>query len=42
VLALAGRILVMREGRLAGELAGVAASEEAVMRLATGQERSAA
>jgi ABC-type sugar transport system ATPase subunit len=35
VLALADRILVMREGRLCGELAGAAATEEAVMRLAT-------
>ncbi len=42
VLALAQRILVMREGRLVGELAASGASEEAVMRLATGQERSAA
>ena len=35
VLALADRILVMREGRIRGELAGAAATEEAVMRLAT-------
>ncbi len=35
VLAIADRILVMREGRIAGELAGATADEEAVMRLAT-------
>jgi rhamnose transport system ATP-binding protein len=34
VLALADRILVMREGRLCGELAGDAATEESVMQLA--------
>jgi len=34
VLALADRILVMREGTLRGELAGDAATEESVMRLA--------
>jgi rhamnose transport system ATP-binding protein len=35
VLALADRILVMREGTIQGELSGADASEEAVMRLAT-------
>jgi rhamnose transport system ATP-binding protein len=35
VLALCDRILVMREGRLQGELAGAAATEEDVMYLAT-------
>ena len=35
VLALADRIVVMREGRVQGEIAGAAATEEAVMRLAT-------
>jgi rhamnose transport system ATP-binding protein len=35
VLALADRILVMREGRLQGELPGEGATEEAVMHLAT-------
>ncbi len=35
VLSLADRILVMREGRLRGELRGGDATEEAVMRLAT-------
>jgi rhamnose transport system ATP-binding protein len=35
VLALCHRIVVMREGRLQGELAGEGATEEAVMRLAT-------
>ena len=35
VLALADRILVMREGRLQGELAGATATDDAVMRLAT-------
>jgi ribose transport system ATP-binding protein len=37
VLGLADRILVMHEGRLAGELQRAHASEEAVMRLATGE-----
>lgn len=36
VLALADRILVMREGRLAGELSRAEATEESVMRLAVG------
>jgi len=35
VLALADRILVMREGRLRGELPGSTATEEDVMALAT-------
>ena len=35
VLALADRLLVMREGRLRGELAGRTATEESVMHLAT-------
>jgi ABC-type sugar transport system ATPase subunit len=34
VLAVADRIIVMREGRIAGELDGTEASEEAIMRLA--------
>jgi ABC-type sugar transport system ATPase subunit len=38
VLGMADRIVVMHEGRVAGELARDEASEEAVMRLATGQE----
>jgi ribose transport system ATP-binding protein len=40
VLALCTRILVMREGRLQGEL-GADATEEAVMRLATHEFRNA-
>ncbi len=35
VLALADRILVLREGRISGELAASEASEEEVLRLAT-------
>jgi ABC-type sugar transport system ATPase subunit len=35
VLAVADRVLVMREGRIAGELARAEASEEAIMRLAS-------
>jgi rhamnose transport system ATP-binding protein len=35
VLALADRIVVLREGRLQGEIPGAAADEESVMRLAT-------
>ena len=42
VLGMAGRILVMREGRLVGELDRAQASEEAVMTLATGQRRDEA
>ena len=37
VLGMCDRILVMHEGRLAGELARAEASQEAVMRLATGE-----
>jgi len=37
VLSLATRVIVMREGRLQGELVGAAATEEAVMRLATAE-----
>jgi ABC-type sugar transport system ATPase subunit len=36
VLGLSDRIIVMADGRVAGELDGGAASEEDVMRLATG------
>ncbi|MGI8748438.1 MAG: sugar ABC transporter ATP-binding protein, partial [Deinococcus sp.] len=39
VLGMADRLLVMREGRLAGELSREGASEEGVMALATGQRR---
>jgi ABC-type sugar transport system ATPase subunit len=42
ILALADRILVMREGRLAGELPAGERSEEAVMRLATSESKSVA
>ena len=35
ILALADRILVMKEGELQGELSGANATEEAVMHLAT-------
>jgi len=42
LLALADRILVMREGRLQGEIAAKGASEESVMRLATAHESNAA
>jgi ribose transport system ATP-binding protein len=35
VLALADRIIVMKEGAIQGELAGAAATEQAVMHLAT-------
>ena len=41
VLALCNRIVVMREGRIQGELAGAAASEELVMHLATHELRDA-
>ena len=40
VLALADRIVVMAEGRTVGELDGASATEEAVLRLATGQAAS--
>ena len=36
VIGLADRVLVMRHGRMAGELAGDAVTEEAIVRLATG------
>ncbi|MBB5220660.1 ribose transport system ATP-binding protein [Amaricoccus macauensis] len=36
VIGLADRVLVMRRGRVAGELAGAAASEDAIVRLAMG------
>ncbi|TNC52435.1 sugar ABC transporter ATP-binding protein [Rubellimicrobium rubrum] len=42
VLALGDRILVMREGRQMGILAHEEATQEAIMRLATGQEAAAA
>jgi ABC-type sugar transport system ATPase subunit len=42
VLALADRIVVMREGRVQGELIGADATEESVMRLATHEEVPAA
>ena len=42
VLALADRILVMREGRLQGEIAAAEATEERVMHLATADEGHAA
>ncbi len=38
VLGMADRILVMREGRIVGELSGASASQEAVMAFATGHE----
>lgn len=41
VLAMADRVLVMRDGMLAGELARSEATEESVMFLATGQEAAA-
>ncbi|WP_245681069.1 sugar ABC transporter ATP-binding protein [Glycomyces harbinensis] len=41
VLGMADRVLVMREGRIAGELSRAEATEESVMRLATGQEAAA-
>jgi ribose transport system ATP-binding protein len=37
IIALSDRILVMHQGRIAGELAGSAATQEAIMHLATGQ-----
>jgi ABC-type sugar transport system ATPase subunit len=39
VLRMSDRILVMREGRIAGELAGVDATQEQVMQLAVGSRR---
>ena len=41
ILALCDRILVMREGRIQGELSGAAADEESVMHLATSPLRDA-
>jgi ABC-type uncharacterized transport system ATPase subunit len=41
VLALADRIIVMREGHIQGQLAGADATEEAVMRMATHEGASA-
>jgi ABC-type sugar transport system ATPase subunit len=41
VLALCHRIVVMREGRVQGELAGQAANEESVMHLATSELKDA-
>ncbi len=41
VLSLADRVLVMREGSLVGEIAGDAATDEAVMRLAVGAREAA-
>jgi ribose transport system ATP-binding protein len=38
ILGIADRVLVMREGRMAGELSREAMSEESIMRLATGAE----
>jgi ABC-type sugar transport system ATPase subunit len=35
ILAVADRVLVMRGGRITGELSRAAASEEAIMRLAS-------
>jgi rhamnose transport system ATP-binding protein len=40
VLGLADRIVVMREGRVRGEISGAGATEEAVMHLATSLERA--
>jgi ABC-type sugar transport system ATPase subunit len=37
ILSLCGRVLVMREGRIQGELAGDTATEESVMQLATSE-----
>ena len=39
ILGMSDRVLVMHEGRLAGELTKAELSEEAVMRLATGGEK---
>jgi ABC-type sugar transport system ATPase subunit len=41
ILALCDRIIVMREGRLQGEVAGAQATEEAVMHMATADVREA-
>jgi ABC-type sugar transport system ATPase subunit len=42
ILGLADRILVMREGRLQGEITAAQATEENVMHLATHEEGEAA
>jgi len=42
VLELAHRVVVMREGRIQGEIAGATATEESVMRLATAEPGAAA
>ena len=39
LLGVSDRVLVMHEGRIAGELSRSEMNEEAVMRLATGSER---
>ena len=41
VLSLCDRILVMREGRMQGEVSGTVATEESVMHLATAELRDA-
>src|SRR5262249_23099698 len=41
VLGMSDRVLVLHEGRLAGELSRAELNEEAVMRLATGREKQA-
>jgi ABC-type sugar transport system ATPase subunit len=41
VLALCQRVIVMREGRIQGELIGEAANEESVMHLATSELKDA-
>jgi len=38
VLGMCDRVLVMHEGRLAGELSRAEATQERIMRLATGEE----
>ena len=40
ILSIADRILVLHQGRIAGELPGESSTEESVMRLATGAERA--
>ena len=42
IIALSDRVLVMHQGRIAGELAGRAATQESIMHLATGQRAPAA
>jgi ribose transport system ATP-binding protein len=42
IIGMADRVLVMHEGRIAGELARSELTEESVMHLATGMERAAA